>query len=52
MKEIKPRDYAQRRGYTEWVLEYHEINADFSKKIIFSDETHFQFNGYVNKKNC
>ena len=29
------------------------IFADFSKKkIIFSDETHFNLGGYVNKQNC
>ena len=26
--------------------------ADFGKKIIFSDEAHFDFGGYVNKQNC
>lgn len=51
-QEIKPRDHAQRRGFVDWVLEHHEIDADFSKKIIFSDEAHFQLNGYVNKQNC
>ena len=24
-------------------------DADFGKKIIFSDEAHFDFDGYVNK---
>ena len=27
-------------------------DADFGKKIIFSDEAHFDFGGYVNKENC
>jgi hypothetical protein len=26
--------------------------AKFSKKIIFSDEAHFQLDGYVNTQNC
>jgi hypothetical protein len=26
--------------------------AEFSKKIIFSDEAHFQLDGYVNTQNC
>ncbi|GFX39615.1 uncharacterized protein TNCV_2103591 [Trichonephila clavipes] len=25
---------------------------DFHKRILFSDEVHFWFNGYVNKQNC
>lgn len=51
-QELKPRDHAQRRGFVDWVLEHHQIDADFSRKIIFSDEAHFQLNGYVNKQNC
>ena len=27
-------------------------DADFGKRIIFSDEAHFDFGGYVNKLNC
>ena len=27
-------------------------NADFGKKIIFTDEVHFVLGGYVNKQNC
>ena len=27
-------------------------DADFSKKIIFSDEAHFDLGGYVNKQIC
>ena len=27
-------------------------DADFGKKIIFSDEAHFDLGGYVNKQNC
>ncbi|GFU95027.1 uncharacterized protein TNCV_4138111 [Trichonephila clavipes] len=26
--------------------------VDFHKRILFSDEAHFWFNGYVNKQNC
>ena len=28
------------------------VDADFAKKIIFSDEAHFAVGGYVNKPNC
>ena len=27
-------------------------DADFRKKIIFSDEVHFELGGYVNEQNC
>ena len=27
-------------------------DADFGKKIIFSDEAHFDLGGYVNRQNC
>ena len=26
--------------------------SSFYRKIVFSDEAHFYFNGYVNKQNC
>lgn len=29
--------------YTDWVLEQQEIDADFWKKIFFSDVTHYHF---------
>ncbi|GFV31782.1 transposable element Tc3 transposase [Trichonephila clavipes] len=28
------------------------VVPDFHKRILFSDEAHFWFNGYVNKQNC
>jgi len=34
-----------------WVLDQLEVNPNFAKQI-FSDETHFWMNGYVNKQNC
>ena len=27
-------------------------DADFGKKIVFSDEAHFDLGGYVDKQNC
>ena len=32
---------------TDWLC-----NADLAKKIIFSDEAHFDLGGYLNKQNC
>ncbi|GFW27161.1 hypothetical protein TNCV_93871 [Trichonephila clavipes] len=31
---------------------YSKIMVYFHKRILFSDETHFWLNGYVNKQNC
>lgn len=49
---LKPSDHRSRRTYADWVLEQQATNADFSNKIFFSDEAHFQVGGYVNKQNC
>ena len=48
-QELKPTDHNQRRTFVNWILEQQQ---GFSKKIIFSDEAHFDLNGYVNKQNC
>ena len=37
---------------TDWALEQLEVDENFGKKIIFSDEAHFWLNGLVNKQNC
>jgi len=34
-------NHRQRRVFTDWVLEQLEINPNFAKQIIFSDEAHF-----------
>ncbi|GFX08426.1 hypothetical protein TNCV_3269151 [Trichonephila clavipes] len=41
-----------RRRFVEWVQNEIAIVSDFHKRILFSDETHFWLNGYVNKQNC
>jgi len=40
--------------FTDWVLVQLEVNPNFAKQIIFSDEAHFWMNGYDewNKQNC
>jgi len=40
-QELQPADHAQRRTFANWILEHQQIDGDFSKKIIFSDEAHF-----------
>jgi hypothetical protein len=51
-QEFKPTDHVQRREFVNWVLENQKVDCNFSKKIIFSDEAHFQLDGYVNTRNC
>jgi len=51
-QELKINDHRQRRVFADWVLEQLEVNLNFAKQIIFSDEAHFWMNGYVNKQNC
>jgi len=37
--------------FADRILEQLEVNPNFAKQIIFSDEAHFWMNGYVNKQN-
>lgn len=48
-QDLRPTDHAQRRNFVNWIQEHPE---DFSLKIMFSDEAHFEIGGYVNKQNC
>ncbi|CAK9813004.1 hypothetical protein ANTPLA_LOCUS7629 [Anthophora plagiata] len=50
-QKLKPTDHAQRREFVEWIMEQ-QVYADFSSKIIFSDEAHFHLDGFVNRQNC
>ncbi|GFT77701.1 uncharacterized protein TNCV_4245671 [Trichonephila clavipes] len=38
--------------FVEWAQNEIAVVPDFHKRILFSDEAHFWFNGYVNKQNC
>ena len=39
--------------FAKWVCDRLTEDVDFGKKkIIFSDEAHFDLGGYVNKQNC
>ena len=51
-QELKATDHEQRRKFTDWLLAKNEFDNDFSRKIIFSDEAHFDIKGYVNRQNC
>lgn len=50
-QELKPFDHLKRRRFVNWAQEQIENDADFHRKIIFSDEAHFWLNGFVNKQN-
>ncbi|GFS50791.1 hypothetical protein TNCV_4847151 [Trichonephila clavipes] len=49
---IGPGQDQARRRFAEWAQNEIAFVPDFHKRILFSDETHFWLNGYVNKQNC
>ena len=36
----------------EWIINREKADADFSSKVIPSDEAHFHLDGFVNRQNC
>lgn len=52
VQELKPTDHPMRFRFAKWACDRLTEDADFAKKIIFSDEAHFDLGGYVNKQNC
>ncbi|GFV60541.1 uncharacterized protein TNCV_3471761 [Trichonephila clavipes] len=49
---IHQNDHQARRRFVEWAQNEIAVVPNFHKRILFSDETHFWSNGYVNKQNC
>ena len=49
--ELKPLDHLKPRNFSNRALAKLEGNDEFHRNIIFSDEAHFWFNGFVNKQN-
>ncbi|GFX72701.1 hypothetical protein TNCV_4062961 [Trichonephila clavipes] len=49
---IHQNDHQARRRFVEWAQNEIAVVPDFHKRILFSNETHFWLNGYVNKQNC
>ncbi|GFU60393.1 uncharacterized protein TNCV_2256001 [Trichonephila clavipes] len=49
---IHQNDHQARRRFVEWAPNEIAVVPDFHKQILFSDEAHFWWNGYVNKQNC
>jgi hypothetical protein len=48
-QELKPTDHLKRREWSDWWFEMATVNAEFSTKIIFSDEAHFHLSVFVSK---
>nr|XP_034195323.1 uncharacterized protein LOC117611486 [Osmia lignaria] len=51
-KELKPQNHALRRRFADWILGQLDVDPNFHRKIIFSNEAHFWLDGFVNKQNC
>ncbi|GFV70184.1 uncharacterized protein TNCV_2553281 [Trichonephila clavipes] len=49
---IHQHDHQARRRFVKWAQNEIAVVHDFHKRILFSDEAHFWWNGYVNKQNC
>ncbi|GFW82668.1 hypothetical protein TNCV_3492401 [Trichonephila clavipes] len=49
---IHQNHHQARRRFVEWAQNKIAVVPDFHKRLLFSDETHFWLNGYVNKQNC
>ena len=49
IQELKPIDHTMRFRFAKWVCDRLTEDADFGKKIIFSDEAYFKLGGYVNE---
>ena len=53
VQAMKAIDHPMRFRFAKWACNRLTENAGFGKKkIIFSDEAHFDLDGYVNKQNC
>ena len=49
---LKTIDHQMRFSFAKWAYDRLTEGADFGKKILFSDEAHFDLGGYINKQNC
>lgn len=45
-QELKLLDHRQRREFTRWSFRKMNVDPQFHRKIIFSDEAHFWLSGY------
>ncbi|GFT86404.1 transposable element Tc3 transposase [Trichonephila clavipes] len=49
---IHQNDHQARHRFVEWAQNEIAVVPDFHKRILFSNEAHFWWNGYVNKQDC
>ena len=52
VQDLKPIDHTLRFRFAKWACDQLTEDEVFGKKIIFSDEAHFDLGSYINKKNC
>ena len=53
VQELNPIDHPMRFRFAKWACDRLTEDAEFcKKKIIYSEEAHFDLGGYVNKQNC
>ena len=53
VQELKPINHPMRFRFAKWACDRLTEDADFGKKkIIFSNEAHFDLCKYINKQNC
>ena len=53
VQELMSINHPMRFCFAKWAYDRLTDDADFGKKkIVFSDEAHFDLGGYVNKQTC
>lgn len=49
---LRATDYPRREAFCRWYLEKCEADVNFSKKVLWTDESYFGSNGWFNRNNC
>jgi len=52
VQQRKPNEHAKRKEFMEWIIEYQQVDAVLSGKVMFSDKAHFHLDGFVKRQNC
>ncbi|KAJ3662182.1 hypothetical protein Zmor_006538 [Zophobas morio] len=51
VQHLRPTDYPRRVHFAQWLLRQNELNPDFSRRILFTDECSFSQEGMFNTHN-
>ncbi|XP_063931273.1 uncharacterized protein LOC135143347 [Zophobas morio] len=51
VQHLRPTDYPRRVHFAQWFLRQNELNPDFSRRILFTDECSFSREGMFNAHN-